>query len=245
MRKTVEILGVHIDKITADDALKKALELLHTPEVSAIYTPNPEIVMAAHEDKSFRDILNAADLCTPDGIGVVYAAKMLDEPVPERVAGFDLTCGILESISKTGEGVFLFGAKPGVAEKAKASLEKQYPGLCVCGTHDGYFKPEDEDGIVEQINDSGAKLLLVCLGAPKQEKWIHKNRDRLTVNLCMGVGGALDVFAGEAKRAPDVFIKCNLEWLYRFCKQPSRIGRFAKLPQFMMVVRKEKNRGMK
>lgn len=240
MRETVNILGVHIDKITADYALKKAERYVRTPGVSTIYTPNPEIVMAAYEDPSFCEVLNAADLCTPDGIGVVYAARMLHDPVPERVAGFDLACGLLKSISKTGEGVFLFGAKPGVAETAKRRLEEQYPGLVVSGTHDGYFSPEDEPEIVEEINQSGAKLLFVCLGAPKQEKWIHKYKDSLAVNLCMGVGGALDVFAGNVKRAPDIFIKCNLEWLYRFCKQPSRLGRFMALPKFMLTVKKSR-----
>ncbi len=240
MRETVEILGVHIDKITAADALKKAEGLVRTLGVSAIYTPNPEIVMTAYKDPTFCEVLNSADMCTPDGIGVVYASKILGDPVPERVAGFDLTCGLLESISKTGEGVFLFGAKPGVAEIAKENLEKKYPGLWVSGVRDGYFKTEDESEIIEQINNSGASLLLVCLGAPKQEKWIHKNKDKLRVNLCMGVGGALDVFAGTVKRAPDIFIKCNLEWFYRLCKQPSRIGRFAALPKFMITVKKNK-----
>lgn len=239
MRDTVTILGVRIDKITAEYALKKAERFVRAEGVSVIYTPNPEIVMAAYADPSFCKILNDADLCTPDGIGVVYASRMLHNPVPERVPGFDLTCGLLKSIAKTGEGVFLFGAKPGVAETAKKNLEQKYPGLNVCGTHDGYFKPEDEDGIIDAINQSGAKLLLVCLGAPKQEKWIAAHKDALRVNLCMGVGGALDVFAGTVKRAPEFFIKCNLEWLYRFIKQPSRLNRFAALPKFMLTVKRE------
>ena len=239
MRDTVTILGVKIDKVTAADALKRAEELVASPGVSMIFTPNPEIVMAGYQDPAFCEILNQADLCTPDGIGVVYASRMLKNPVPERVAGFDLTCGLLSSIAKTGEGVFLFGAKPGVAEKAKKNLEERYPGLQVVGCRDGYFKTEDEPAIIAQINQSGAKLLLVCLGAPKQEKWIYQNRDKLQVNLCMGVGGALDVFAGEVKRAPEIFIKCNLEWFYRLCKQPSRIGRFAALPKFIYTVKKE------
>ena len=239
MRETVDILGVNIDKITAEYALKKAERYVRTPGVSVIYTPNPEIVMAAYENPEFRKVLNEADMCTPDGIGVVYASRMIHNPVPERVAGFDLACGLLESISKTGESVFLFGAAPGVAETAKARLEEKYPGLKVAGTHHGYFKPEEEAEIVEEINASGASLLFVCLGAPKQEKWIHRNRERLRVNLCMGVGGALDVFAGNVKRAPEFFIKCNLEWFYRFCKQPSRLGRFAALPKFMLTVHRE------
>ena len=210
MRETVDILGVGIDKITAEYALRKAERYVRTPGVSVIYTPNPEIIMAAYESDAFKKVLNSADMCTPDGIGVVYASRMLHSPVPERVAGFDLACGVLESISKTGESVFLFGAKPGVAETAAEKLKVKYPGLVIAGTHDGYFKEEDEDAIVQQINDSGASLLFVCLGAPKQENWIYRNRDRLKVNLCMGVGGALDVFAGNVKRAPKIFINAIL-----------------------------------
>ncbi len=240
MRKTVNILGVNVDKLTFGETLEKATELLKSEGASAIFTPNPEIVMMAKEDREMRDILNGADICTADGIGVVYGSKILGDAVPERVPGFDLACALLEKISKTGEGVFLFGAKPGVAEVAKQNLEEKHPGIVVSGTHDGYFKPEEEEGIVEEINASGAKLLLVCLGAPKQEKWIAKYQSTLKVNLCMGVGGTLDVLAGIAKRAPEVFIKLNLEWAYRILKNPSRIGRFAALPQFALEVLKEK-----
>lgn len=240
MRKTVEILGVPIDKITMPEAVEKAKALLLEDGVSAIFTPNPEIMMTAYYDEEFRKILNSADLCTPDGIGVVYGSRILKNPVPERVPGFDLTCHLLAAISKTGEGVFLFGAKPGVAEIAKKNLEEKYPGLVVSGVHNGYFKEEDEPAIVDMINRSGAKLLLVCLGAPKQEKWIAKHKNDLKVNLCMGVGGSLDVFAGTAKRAPEIFIKLNLEWFYRLLKQPSRIGRMMMLPKFILTVLKER-----
>lgn len=240
MRDTIDVLGVKIDKVNFGQALSIAEKLESTEGVSVILTPNPEIVMCAYEDAEFKKILNSADLCTADGIGVVYASKILKTPVPERVAGFDLTCALLEKMSKSGDGVFLFGAKPGVAETAKAKMEEKFPGLNVVGLRNGYFKDEDNDEIIDQINSSGAKLLLVCLGAPKQEKWIAAHRDRLKVNLCMGVGGTLDVFAGTAKRAPKIFIKLNLEWFYRFLKQPSRIGRFAALPKFMLTVIKNK-----
>ena len=240
MRDTIDILGVKVDKISFDNALDRAEQLVKTDGVSAVFTPNPEIIMAAKDDEEFREILNGADLCTADGIGVVYAARILKTPVPERVAGFDLTCALLECLSRSGEGVFLFGAKPGVAETAKANMEKKYEGINIVGTRNGYFTADDEAEIIKEINESGAKLLLVCLGAPKQEKWIAANRDKLSVNLCMGVGGTLDVFAGTAKRAPKLFIKLNLEWLYRLLKQPSRIGRFAALPKFMIEVLKKK-----
>ncbi len=236
MRNTVNVLGVRVDKVTFDEALNIAENLAKTEGVSAIFTPNPEIIMCAKEDDEMRDILNSADLCTADGIGVVYGARLLGNPVPERVAGFDLTCALLERLAKTGEGIFLFGAKPGVADEAKKRLEERYPGIVVAGTRNGYFKETDETEIVNEINNSGARVLLVCLGAPKQEKWIAKHRNDLKVNLCLGVGGTLDVLAGAAKRAPEIFIKLNLEWAYRILKNPSRIGRFAALPKFAVEI---------
>ena len=147
---------------------------------------------------------------------------------------------ILKHAASSGDGVFFFGSKPGVAEKAKEKVEEMYPGIKIMGTHDGYFKPEDEDNIINEINESGAKILYVCLGAPKQEKWIYENRDKLKVNVCLGVGGTLDVLSGEAKRAPEIFIKLNLEWLYRIASNPSRWGRFFALPKFMVKVLKSK-----
>ena len=112
-------------------------------------------------------------------------------------------------------------------------MKKMFPSLIVCGTRDGYFKPEETPAIVDEINRSGADILFVCLGAPKQEKWIYENREKLSCSLALGLGGSLDVYAGTVKRAPDLFIKLNLEWFYRLIKQPSRIGRMMNLPRFL------------
>lgn len=245
MREKIDILGVKIDRVTEEEALTEAVELLKGDKVAKIFTPNPEIIMMAREDREFMDILNEADLCVADGIGVVYGAKILGTPLPCRVAGFDLTCRILDYMKDTDDSVFLFGAKPGVAKIAKQRLMEQYPGLSVAGTNDGYFTENDIPIIIDKINNSGAKLLLVCLGAKKQEKWIFDHQNELTgVKLCMGVGGTIDVFAGDAKRAPEFFIKLNLEWLYRLLKQPSRIARYASIPKFVMEVCRSK-KGMK
>lgn len=240
MRDTVNILGVNVDKMSFSETFEKAKALLEEDKLSSIFTPNPEIVMAATEDEEFKNILNSADIVTPDGIGVVYASKILKNSVCERVAGFDLSLKILEYAAKTKRGVFFFGAKPGVADKAKENAQKTYSGLEVSGTENGYFKEEDEEKIVEKINNSGAEILFVCLGAPKQEKWIYKYKDKLNVKLCLGVGGTLDVLAGESKRAPEIFIKLNLEWFYRIALNPSRWGRLMALPKFMFKVLKSK-----
>lgn len=242
MRDTVNVLGVNVDKLSADETFEKAKTLVETEGVSMIFTPNPEIIMAAAEDDYFKGILNSADICTPDGIGVVYASKILRNSVKERVPGFELTMKLLDYAKVCGHGVFFFGSKPGVAEIAKENAEKMYPGLVVSGVHDGYFKKEDEADIINQINESGAKILLVCLGAPKQEKWIYENRKMLNVRLCLGVGGTLDVLSGQAKRAPEIFIKLNLEWFYRIVSNPSRWGRFFALPKFIIKILKERNR---
>lgn len=247
MRETVNVLGINIDKVTAKEALCRAEEMVKADNTnpSVIYTPNPEIVMAGYEDAEFAKVLNSADMCVPDGIGVVYGAKMQGTPLPERVAGFDLSCALMGKMAKYGGSVFLFGSKPGVAETAGENLLKKYPGLKIAGTCDGYFSDADVPEIIEKINKSQADLLLVCLGAPKQEKWIAEHKDKLNVKVCIGAGGSLDVLAGTVKRAPKIFIKLNLEWFYRLCKQPSRIGRFAALPRFILTVNKQNKKNKK
>ncbi len=237
-RDTVDILGVNIDNVTMEEALANAVELVSEEGVSTIYTPNPEIVMEAYNDAGFADVLNSADMCVPDGIGVIYGAKYLGTPLKERVPGFELSCHLFKKLGEMNKSVFLFGSKPGVAEKAGEKLLTDCPGIKIAGCRDGYFKAEDEAEIIDQINSSNADLLMVCLGAPKQEKWIYSNKSKLNVKLCIGAGGTLDVLAGTAKRAPEIFIKMNLEWFYRLCKQPSRIGRFMSLPKFMVTVMK-------
>ena len=150
---------------------------------------------------------------------------------------------MLEYCAKNGDGVFFVGAKPGVADLAAKNMTEKYPGLKVVGTNDGYFKKEGEetDAVIAKINDSGAKLLFVCLGVPVQEQWISDNKHKLTsVRMCMCLGGSLDVYAGTVKRAPKIFIKLSCEWLYRLLKEPKRIGRMMKLPKFLIGTYAEK-----
>lgn len=236
MKDKVNILGVWVDMVNIPRAVDKIMQFFNDDGLHKVYTPNSEIIMAAYKDDNFRDILNDAELLTADGIGVVYASKILGKPITERAAGYDILCEILERIKGTSRSVFLFGGKPGVAEIAEEKLKERYPGIVIAGTRNGYFKPEEEEDIVSQINSSGAELLLVCLGAPKQELWINKYKDKLNVKVAMGVGGSLDVFAGTALRAPDFYCKHGLEWFYRLMKQPSRAGRMLALPKFGFTV---------
>lgn len=239
MRKTVDILGVRIDSITMDDACEKIGGFLDGNKIKTVFTPNSEIIMEAQRDKSLKDVLNSGDLVVPDGAGVVLASSILGSKVPAKVSGIDI---VKKLFSNTGEAYsfFLFGAKPGVAELAAQNSVSSNPKVKIAGTHHGYFNAEDEDTIINKINDSGANILLVALGASKQEKWIFTNKDRLNVKVCIGIGGSLDVLAGKAKLAPEFIRRSGFEWLYRLIKEPRRYKRMLDLPRFMLEIIKFK-----
>lgn len=238
----VNILGVNVDMVTIPQATERIMGFFNEDRLHSVFTPNSEIIMQAYRDTEFADLLNSADLLTADGIGVVYASKILKKPISERAAGYDIAVKVLEKINYTDHKLFLFGGKPGVADIAKEKLLKKYTDLNIVGCRNGYFKEEDEADIVRQINESGADILFVCLGAPKQEKWIDAHKNELNVKVAMGIGGSLDVFAGTAERAPEFFCKTGLEWFYRLCKEPWRAKRMADLPKFAMtVITKGKN----
>ena len=228
----VDVLGVGFDNVTLEEAAERGMALLEEPGAHLAATPNPEIVQLARQNGDFARVLAGASLVIPDGIGVVYAAKILGRPLKGRVPGIEFAAALMERMAEKGKRLYLLGAKPGVAEQAAENLREKYPGLVICGTHDGYFK---EDGpVVEDVRRSGADVVFVCLGAPKQELWIAQNGEATGAHLLVGLGGSLDVFAGQVKRAPEAFQKLGLEWFYRLCCQPSRIGRMAKLPLFLV-----------
>ena len=141
--------------------------------------------------------------------------------------------------------MFFFGAKPGVADTAAKNLCEKVPGLKIAGTRDGYFKPEQTDEIINQINESGASVLWVCLGAPRQELWMAEHKDKLRVGVMLGLGGSLDVYAGNVKRAPKIMIDLKVEWLYRLIKEPYRLGRMMKIPSVLILAKKEAKRRKK
>lgn len=230
----VDILGVGFDNITMEQALARGQELLEQAGAHYVVTPNPEIVELCRENEAARTAVNAADLVLPDGIGVIYGAKLLKTPLRERVPGVEFGEQMIAYCAKAGKKVYLLGAKPGVAETAGQKLGEKYPGLCVVGTHDGYFS--DDAAVAAEMRASGAELALVCLGAPKQELWMQRWGEETGVRLLLGLGGSLDVFAGVAQRAPAFYCDHGLEWLYRLMKNPSRFGRMMKLPLFLVHV---------
>ena len=237
MKKTVDVLGVSISNVTMNEARNKVKEFVKSDKFHSIYTPNPEIVMLAKNDSEFHQILEEADLVVPDGIGVVIASKIKKNPLPERVAGYDLVQNTMKDAVKEGYKYYFFGSKPGISEEAAVKMRETYPGIQIVGTRNGYFKPEDEAEIIADINASGANILLVALGAPKQEKWIEANKHLMpNVRVAIGVGGSLDVMSGNVKRAPEAFQKLGLEWFYRLLKEPTRFKRMLVLPEFLIKV---------
>lgn len=236
----VDILGVGFDNVTMDEALARGEALLCAEGAHYVVTPNPEIVETCRQDAAANAAVNGADLVLPDGIGVVYGAKLLKTPLKGRVPGIEFGTGMIERCAKLGRSVYLLGAKPGVAEAAAENLKKSFPGLIIAGTHDGYFK--ENAPIAAAIRESGADMALVCLGAPKQELFMAEYGAATGCHLLMGLGGSMDIFAGVAQRAPEFYCKHNLEWFYRLIKNPSRAGRMMKLPLFLVHVVGEKRR---
>lgn len=236
----IDVLGVGFDNLTMAEAVERGMELVRSPGPHYVVTPNPEIVEVCREDSGARAAVNGADLVLPDGIGVIKGAAMLGTPLKGKVPGIEFAAGLLGKLAKEGRSVYLLGAKPGVAELAGKRLSGQYPGLKIAGTHDGYF--QEDAPVVEDIRASGADVVLVCLGAPKQEKWMAKNGADTGAHLLCGLGGSLDVFAGVVERAPKFWCDHGLEWLYRLLKEPRRAGRMMKLPLFLVHVRQEKGK---
>ena len=239
----IDVLGTEFDNITKEEAVEKAYDLMLERKGAYVVTPNPEIVMICREDEEAAKAVNEAGLVIADGIGVIYGAKILGTPLKARIPGIDFTSALFEKMAANGRSVYLFGSRPSVAEKAAENLKEKYPGLVVCGTHDGFFT--DDANIVKNINEAAPDLLLVCLGAPKQEKWMLSRSGIVNAGLMIGAGGSLDVFAGVVERAPEKWQKLGLEWLYRLLKEPKRIGRMMKLPKFLLVCIAKKITGAK
>ena len=234
--ESIKILGIKINKVSNKEAFDIFVELLKENETSSIFTPNPEIVMMAQKDKELKKAIFESDLVIPDGIGLIFASKIYNLGLSERVTGFDLMSKMLEYSNRRKLKIFLLGAKPGVAEKAKDNINDKFKNINIVGTHHGYFDAKESLEVLDLVNEKKPDILFVALGASRQEKWINDNKKIINASVAMGVGGALDVWAGDVKRAPDLFIKLNLEWLYRLIKQPSRLKRILEIPKFMIRV---------
>jgi N-acetylglucosaminyldiphosphoundecaprenol N-acetyl-beta-D-mannosaminyltransferase len=240
---SVSVLGVRVDRLTQQQVLTYITSFLQYYIASnrqvvcqQIITVNPEFVIAAQHDTQFRQCINEAALVVPDGIGVVWAARYLGKPTPERVTGVDTVVEIAKVCATQGYRLYLLGAAPGIAELAAARLQELAPGLQVAGTYAGSPDPAEEDMIIERIKATRTDILCVAYGAPGQDLWIRRNLSRLPVGVAMGVGGAFDFLAGKQKRAPKIMQKFGLEWLYRLYREPWRWRRMLALPNFAIQV---------
>lgn len=232
------ILGVQVNTENYDELIPKVFRNIEDKKKSLVVAINPEKLMKAKEDPRLKALLNRAEFQIPDGIGVIIASKLKKGSISSRITGIDMMDRIVREAARTGRAVFLYGAKPGVADKAAQQLKQTYPDLIVAGTQDGY--ESDTSKVLETINKSKPDILFVAMGSPKQEQWIEQHRDNLHPTLYQGVGGSFDVLAGNVKRAPAAFQRMGAEWLYRLLKEPSRLKRQMNLPKFLFEVFKQK-----
>ncbi|MCW2277458.1 WecB/TagA/CpsF family glycosyltransferase [Heliophilum fasciatum] len=287
--RRVNILGAPVDSLTMEQAIASVEALLAAGGVHHVVTANPEILYGAQTDTELRQILHQASLVTADGIGVVWAASWLGQPVPARITGIDLMEALLVQAAHRAWPCFFLGGAPGVAETAAARMSERHRGLVIAGTQHGYFAPAEEPAVIKRICAAQPKLLFVGLGAPRQEKWIaafaraqeqaqaqeqarQPQRPQLqqqqtqprqrqqpqpqqqpqqqpqpqqahprSAMVAIGIGGSMDVLAGNVRRAPAWVQAAHIEWLYRLLSQPKRIGRQLKLPLFALAVMGQKN----
>lgn len=230
------ILGVRVHDVTMGEALRIVEAFLARGQPSQICTVNPEFVMRARRDPAFFRTLENAGLNVPDGVGLLWAGRILKQPLRERVPGVELMEALAARAAERGWRVFLLGAAEGVADRAAAVLQARYPGLVVAGTFAGSPRPEDAPAILERLRKARPDLLFVAYGAPQQDLWIARYQLELGVPVAMGVGGAFDFIAGVVPRAPRWMREAGLEWLYRLIRQPWRWRRMLALPQFVLAV---------
>jgi N-acetylglucosaminyldiphosphoundecaprenol N-acetyl-beta-D-mannosaminyltransferase len=240
MRKRVVILGVAIDDVLMDEAIAAVARFIDEGGPHQIVTVNPEFVMEARRNRAFRRVLAAADLATPDGFGIILAARWRGTPLRGRVTGIDLTERIAAEAARRGWSLFLLGAAPGVAERAAAALQRANPGLRIAGCYAGSPRPSDEPPIRERILAARPDVLLVAYGHPAQDLWIARNQPLLRVPVAIGVGGTFDELAGVVPRAPALVQRLGLKWLYRLIVQPWRWRRImTAAPLFLWTVLRE------
>lgn len=236
------IMGVKFDAVSKAEAVECAMEQIREQRKGYIVTPNSEIVYMAQDDPKLLDVLNEASLVLPDGVGILHAAKILNKPIYEKVAGVEFAVDLLAEMAKEHRSLYLLGAKPGVARKAAENLVKRFPGLRISGCQDGYFT--DDQTVINKINASGhTDVVFVCLGAPKQEWFIYQHLQDIDATLFCGLGGSLDIYAGTAQRAPAFYVSHGLEWFYRLKQEPWRAKRMIKLPLFLLRAVKYKITG--
>jgi N-acetylglucosaminyldiphosphoundecaprenol N-acetyl-beta-D-mannosaminyltransferase len=240
--KRYPILNIWVDDCTMETALRQVDSFVKSNTgLKTIFASNPEKNYSVPENKILYDSFKNADLLIPDGIGMVLAANFLHGAQIKRVPGCELMQNICELSADKGYKIFIYGAKEEVNKSAVEEIKRTYPSVKITGRQNGYLSEEKMDDLIKRINESEAQILFLALGSPRQEMWISKYRHQLTnIKVCQGIGGTLDVLAGNVKRAPEIYCNMGLEWLYRLISEPKRIKRQAKLPLFAVQVMTQK-----
>jgi N-acetylglucosaminyldiphosphoundecaprenol N-acetyl-beta-D-mannosaminyltransferase len=247
-RQRIDLGGVLIDRVDRGSAVERIRGFLRSGKLNQIVTVNLDFVAIARRDPDFRDTLNEADLAVADGMPLVWASRLSDQPLPQRLTGVELVDECCRVAVETDSSVFLLGAAPGIADEAADTLQARFPGLRIAGVYAPPFGPltvEENERILERIHEARPESLFVALGAPQQDIWIRANRDRLDVPVCMGVGCVLDLLAGVVSRAPTWMQQTGLEWLFRLMQEPGRLWRryiLDDIPALLWLLRKTRAR---
>ena len=239
----MSILGCRVDAVDIARAVEVIGGWFHERRPAHIVTFGAEMAALAARDSHYRDTINGADLVLPDTAGVVWASRILGSPLPERIAGIDLVERVLAAHASRGLRIFVLGAAAGVAEAAAQTLATRHPGVVIAGMHHGYFDADHDEDVARLVRSANVNLLLVALGFPKQEYWIRKYLQSFAGAVCIGIGGAVDVWAGRVNRAPSTWRDAGLEWLYRLMREPRRLRRQLALPRFAALVVAQALRG--
>lgn len=225
MEGFISILDVVINRCTAEGAIKRIEGFLHLQEPHQVFIVNAHTLNLAWENPRYRDILNSADLVLNDGVGLNWAARLFGDPFPENLVGTDFIPRLMGEFQEKGYSFYFLGSPPGVAEKAAHNLRGRFPRLRILGAHHGYFAPEEEKQVISEINRLNPDILLVGLGNPFQEEWIHRNFKSLNVKVSIGVGAFFDYMSGRVRRAPRWMLNNGMEWVFRLLVEPKRLWR--------------------
>lgn len=236
----VEVLGVPVDCLSMEQTLEVIEGYILTKSPHVVVTADSSGIVSAQSDQEFMHILRTANLVTPDSVGVLWACRRKGRRLPGRVSGVDILGRLCDSSSRSGHRIYLLGSAPGVAELAAEKLRLLYPGCNIVGTRHGYFPSDSDEVVANEVAEAKPDILFVAMGIPRQEKFIASTKEIVRAPVAMGVGGSLDVFSGRVKRAPRLFQRLSLEWLWRVILNPRKVSKVLSLPRFIWMVLRDK-----
>ncbi len=239
----VKVLDIPVNCASMDEALVKIGAFVSSGEQHQVITADSSMAVMSRDDIELRNIIEQASLVTPDSVGIMWAAHRLNPAITARVSGVELVEELCKHSSQQGYSLFFLGAAPGIAQLACEKMAQRYPGAKMVGAHHGYFNDSDLQSVIDQINVVKPDILCVAMGIPRQEKWIAAHMHNIRAAVFIGVGGTFDVLSGTVKRAPKLFQRMKLEWLWRVLANPKKIGKVMLLPRFVWMVITSKGRG--